>query len=106
MKKPYHLVELFGGSDGARTITYDFSSLKLYEHQEIIDPMIPPPHSKNQHQNTLPRTRIPADQWVEVAQLHANGQSLRQLAKLYGVSHEAVRQVLKRQSQNSGVVGL
>jgi hypothetical protein len=35
-------------------------------------------------------------QWAEVARRHAGGESLRQLAKLYRVSHEAVRQVLKR----------
>jgi hypothetical protein len=35
-------------------------------------------------------------QWAEVARRHAGGDSLRQLAKGDGVSHEAVRQVLKR----------
>jgi hypothetical protein len=105
-KKLYHQVELFGGSDGARTVTYDFSDLKLYEQQEIINPLVPLPHGKSQRRYTLPRTQIPTDQWAEVAQRHANCQSLRQLAKLYGVSHEAVRQVIKRHSQNTGVAGL
>jgi TyrR family helix-turn-helix protein len=42
------------------------------------------------------RTQIPEDQWEELAQRHANDESLRQLAKRYGVSHEAVRQALKK----------
>lgn len=42
---------------------------------------------------------IPQERWVEVAQRHSNGESLRQLAKIYGVSHEAIRQVVKRVAQ-------
>ncbi len=44
----------------------------------------------------MPLTHIPEEQWEEVAQRHVNGESLRLLAKSYGVSHEAVRQVVKR----------
>jgi Mor family transcriptional regulator len=33
-----------------------------------------------------------------VVQRYTNGESLRLLAKLYGISHEAVRQVLKKES--------
>jgi len=106
VEKPYQTVELLGGSDGIRTVNNDLSGLKLHEQQEIIDPIVPPPHRKGQGWYTVPRTQIPTDQWAEIAQQHANGQSLRQLAKLYGVSHEAVRQALKRQSQYSGVVEL
>jgi Mor family transcriptional regulator len=42
------------------------------------------------------RTQIPEEQWEEVAQRNAKGESLRQLAKVYGVSYEAVRQVVKK----------
>jgi hypothetical protein len=90
------------GSDGIRTVTYDFSALKLHEQQEIIDPTILPPCRTRQAWYRVPSTQIPADQWAEVAQRHANGQSLRELAKLYGVSHEAVRQVLKEYGQERG----
>jgi Mor family transcriptional regulator len=41
-------------------------------------------------------TQIPEDQWKEVAWRHTKGESLRQLAKVYAVSYETVRQVLKR----------
>jgi hypothetical protein len=99
------LVELCGGSDGARIITYDFSDLKLHERQEILAPIVLPLNMNSQGRYVVPRTQIPIDQWTEVARRHANGQSLRQLAKLYGVSYEAVRQVLKRQSQTMVVVG-
>jgi Mor family transcriptional regulator len=44
----------------------------------------------------MPLTQIPREQWVEVVERNANGESLRHLAKVYGVSHEAVRQIVKR----------
>lgn len=72
----------------------------VYEHQEV-DPMLcdegqgsgssaPPPHSAPL------LTRIPKSEWDRVAHRYANGESLRQLAKVYGVSHEAVRQIIKK----------
>ncbi len=96
--KLYHSVEPFGGSDGARTITYDFSDLKLHERQEIIDPIVVSLHKARQGRYTAALTHIPEEEWKEVARRHASGESLRRLAKHYGVSHEAVRQILKRQS--------
>jgi hypothetical protein len=50
----------------------------------------------------VPLTHIPEEQWEEVTQRHANGESLRLLAKSYGVSHEAVRQVLGRCRSENG----
>ena len=47
----------------------------------------------------MPLTRIPEKQWEEVAQRHATGESLRRLAEFYGVSHEAVRQIVRRLGQ-------
>jgi hypothetical protein len=103
--KPYRMVELSGGSDGDCTVTYDFSSLKLHEQQEIIDPMPLAPHPKSQGLYSVLRTQILESQWEEVAQRHGSGQSLRQLARCYGVSHEALRQVLRRKA-HCLVVGL
>ena len=92
------LSRLNRGSDWVRTFTYDFSdfsNLRLHERQEIVDPL---PLTKAPHRSrySMSLTQIPEEQWEEVALQHTNGESLRQLAKVYGVSHEAVRQVLKR----------
>jgi hypothetical protein len=90
------MVELSGGSDGDCTVNYDFSSLNLRERQEILDPILFSPRKKSQGRYSMPLTHIPEEQWEEVAQRHVNGESLRLLAKSYGVSYEAVRQVVKR----------
>jgi hypothetical protein len=86
------------GSDGHCTFIYDFSVLKFHELQEILDPLYfldLPPHVHNFNQ-------IPREKWLEVAERKTKGESLRQLAKDYHVSHEAVRQVLlKVQQQGS-----
>jgi hypothetical protein len=44
---------------------------------------------------TLP-TRVPPDEWGEVFHRYANGESLRQLAVAFCVSHETIRQIVKR----------
>jgi hypothetical protein len=68
---------------------------KLYEQQEIVDPILLPP-AGSQRRYSVPLTHIPQERWEEVAQRYACDESLRLLAKHYGVSHEAVRQILKR----------
>ncbi len=80
MKKPYQKVELSGGSDGARTLDYDFSNLKLHERKEIVD-LILLPSRKSEGRYSLPLTHIPQEQWVEVAKRHASGESLRALSR-------------------------
>lgn len=88
------------GSDGGRTFTYDFSDLVLHELQEIVDPLPLPAAKKVPHgRYSVCLAHIPEDQWVEVARRNSNGESLRQLAKAYGVSYEAVRQIVKREAQ-------
>jgi hypothetical protein len=84
------------GSDGGRTFTYDFSDVKLHERQEIIDPILRPAHRTSQGRYLMPLTQIPEEQWEGLARRNANGESLRQLARVYGVSHEAIRQIVKR----------
>jgi Mor family transcriptional regulator len=44
----------------------------------------------------MPLTRIPEEQWKEVARRNVAGASLRLLAKDYDVSHEAIRQVIRK----------
>src|SRR4051812_22359061 len=86
-------------SDGARINNYGKLGLSLHERQEILDTIFVPqsfqfkglkkPHSRY----STPRTHIPQERWQEVASRKANGESLRQLSGIYGVSHEAIRQV-------------
>jgi hypothetical protein len=89
------LLDITSGSDGDCTVTYDFSDLKLHEQQEIIDPIVLPPRRKSQGRYAVPLTHIPQEKWEEVALRHTDGESLRRLAKIYGVSHEAIRQIVK-----------
>ena len=83
------------GSDGDCTVTYDFSDLKLHERQEILDPL---PSAKPKHRGRylMPLTHIPEEQWQEIARQNTGGESLRQLAKAYGVSYETIRQIVRR----------
>lgn len=87
--------------------------LRLHERQEIIDPLLvyytimqqikPGKQSHLNCQRSIDRstrTQIPKEMWFEVAQRHSNGESLRQLAEIYKVSHEAVRRVVKRLTQS------
>jgi hypothetical protein len=93
-KSSTYSVELLGGSDGARIITYDFSDARLYERQEIVDPILLSPPQRSQRRYSVPLTHIPQDQWEEVAQRHAHGESLRRLGRVYGISYEAIRQIV------------
>lgn len=76
------------------TFTYDFSGLRLYERQEIIDP-ISLPQKIHSSRYSVALTRIPEGKWAEITERHVNGESLRQLARAYGVSHGAIRQIVK-----------
>jgi hypothetical protein len=68
--------------------------LKLHELQEIVDPFY---HAQDPLESrcSLPATKVPREHWVELARRHAEGESLRQLAKVYGVSHEAIRHLIR-----------
>lgn len=78
---------------------------KLHEQQEIANPLLyaleaegnaPTIALRRYH---TPRTQLSQSRWVEIAQRYADGETLRQLAAVYGVSYEAVRQVIKRVSE-------
>jgi len=47
-----------------------------------------------------PRRGIPRDQWPEVLHRSEQGDSLRQIAKSYGVSYETVRRTVKAARQH------
>ncbi len=101
--------EIFNsGSDGARTVNYEIMGLSslpvsLHERQEILDPILFVPQSfgfkgsnNSLSRYSKPRTHFSQEQWQEVALRNASGESLRQLAKIYSVSYEAIRQVIKK----------
>lgn len=83
------------------------TSLRLHEYQEIINPLFVPKsfrfkESKTRHPRyNKPRTQIPQEKWQEVVSRKDAGESLRQLAGSYGVSYEAIRQVVKRVTEAS-----
>jgi hypothetical protein len=95
----------FGGASGRKRRgsnphdRFNWETHKLYEQQEIVDPLVLHLHRKQDAplgRYSKPLNQIPQELWHEVVRRHAGGESLRQLAKCYGVSHEAVRQVLKK----------
>ena len=54
-----------------------------------------PPLVKSPHRNPpMPLFKIPSAQWPTVSQRVAHGESLRQIARSYHTSYEAVRRVL------------
>ena len=75
---------------------------KLHQRQEILDPiMIIGEKSNSEPSSILQKSNltVPFEKWGEIAARHANHESLRQLAREYGVSHETIRQVLIKASQ-------
>jgi Homeodomain-like domain len=56
--------------------------------------VFPPPPQRRPGPAT-PRRGIALDQWPEVLRRIEQGETLRQIAKDYGVSHETVRRTLK-----------
>ena|SRR5687768_11538404 len=89
------------GSNRDCTVTYDFSCLRLHEQQEIVDPILSQAYKRSQGRYSMPLIQIPQELWEEIAIRKSNGESLRQLAKSYDVSHEAIRYVIKRGSNPS-----
>ena len=49
-----------------------------------------------------PRYGVPRDQWPNVVQRIEQGESLRRVAKDYGVSYETIRRVLRAMRQEGG----
>jgi hypothetical protein len=54
-----------------------------------------PPHKQRRPGPDTPRRGIPPEQWPDVLGRIEQGESLRQVAKSYGVSYETVRRVLQ-----------
>lgn len=67
-----------------------------------FDQVLDPPqiihlHQRHQEANdpTNPRWKIPASEWLRVRQRIEQGETLRPVARDYGVSYEAVRRVVR-----------
>ncbi len=50
---------------------------------------------------SLSRTSVAQCYWAAIAERHSQGESLRQLAKTYGVSYEAIRRLIKQVERRS-----
>ncbi len=61
--------------------------------------VLPPPPQRRPGPAT-PRRGIPRDQWPDVLHRIERGDSLRQIAKSYGVSYETVRRTVKAARQH------
>ena len=74
--------ETAGSNPVASAITNVVDNFRLHERKEIVDPLFysPVPACPSTSQRYIvTRARIPEQCWVEVAQRHAGGESLRQL---------------------------
>ena len=63
-----------------------------------------PPRKQRRPGPATPRRGIPRDQWPDVLRHIEHGDSLRQIAKSYGVSYETVRRVV-RTARQQGMEG-
>ena len=61
-----------------------------------------PPRKQRRPGPATPRRGIPHEQWPEVLHRIEQGDSLRQIAHSYGVSHETVRRTLKAARKQGG----
>jgi DNA invertase Pin-like site-specific DNA recombinase len=63
-----------------------------------------PPQQQRRPGPATPRRGIPLDQWPDVLHRIEQGDTLRQIAKSYGVSYETVRRVV-RTARQQGMEG-
>jgi hypothetical protein len=61
-----------------------------------------PPHTQRRPGPDTPRRGIPPEQWPDVLRCLEQGQTLRQIAKAYGVSYETVRRTVKAARTREG----
>jgi hypothetical protein len=59
-------------------------------------PFLVPTESRAKGRYTKPKTLVPPALWPEIHERYASGESLRELAQCYGVSHETLRALLQR----------
>ena len=90
--------EIAGSNPVASALTKVVDNHKLHERQEIVDPLYYSPVPAYSPHAAFPATsiRLPAAEWAGIVELYMNGESLRQVAKKYGVSHETIRSIVKR----------
>lgn len=72
---------------------------------QVLDPpQILRTHQRRQKTNdpANPRWKIPASEWSSILQRIDQGETLRQVAREYGVSYEAVRRVVRAARSQSG----
>ncbi len=100
---------LTSGSDGVRTLTLDTLSAafagqnRLYIKKKLIDPV---PHQYQYQYIITPyqkATKLNSEQSQEAIRRHRAGESLRELASHFGVSHETIRRcLLKEKEEKNG----
>jgi DNA-binding NarL/FixJ family response regulator len=81
----------------------------LLAPENPFDQVLDPPqiihlHQRYQEANdpANPRWKIPASEWSRVLQRIEQGETLRQIAREYGVSYEAVRRIVRAARSQSG----
>ena len=86
-RAPMAKVELRGGSDRGRTRTLEFSRTRCFR------PLRQSPRAPRHFPTRGSSPAVPPEHWPEVVE-RARDESLRSLARVYGVSHNAIRTVL------------
>ena len=84
-----------GWQQGNRRESSPLSPAGRLHSARLIPSSLEPPPAKPPHGNPpIPLFKIPPAQWPTVLQRVAQGESLRQIARSYHISYEAVRRVL------------
>jgi Homeodomain-like domain len=63
---------------------------------------VDPSHTQRHPGPDTPRRGIPPENWLDVLRPIEQGQTLRQIAKAYGVSYETVRRTVKAARRREG----
>jgi DNA invertase Pin-like site-specific DNA recombinase len=88
------------GSDGVPSFTLDQNSSStdkenwLYQKHKLLDPI--PDYTTSSKK----LTKLKPNQQQEIIAQHATGQSLRELARAFGVSYETIRTTIKRHNNS------
>ncbi len=76
-------------------IPAEIDGTPVYLHQDV-------PEVQRHFGPDNPQWKIPRSEWLLVLQRVEQGESLRQIAKDYGVSYEAVRRVIQAARRENG----
>jgi hypothetical protein len=79
----------------------DGESYRDCQHYGLVLPFRPQPRGRSRRVTALGKVALPPSLWPEIAARVWTGESLRSLAREYGVSHECIRRSARTSDQYS-----